>query len=78
MFREFMADGLNIFVCYHQSELVILHKPLIDYEECLMCLTAEQKRCNECFKGKIGTQESVGLCQRILWVMPPWWVNLER
>ena len=27
---------------------------------------------------KIGTQESVGLCRRILWVMSPWWINLER
>ena len=66
MFREFMADDLNIFVCYHQSELVILHKQLIDHGECLMCSTTEQERSNECFKGKIGAQESVGACQRIL------------
>ena len=77
MFREFMADDLNIFVYYHQSELVILRKQLIDHEECLMRSTTEQERSNECFKGKIDTQESVGLCQRILWVMPPWWINLE-
>ena len=50
MFREFMADDLNIFVCYHQSKSVILHKPLLDYGECLMCLATEQERCNECFK----------------------------
>ena len=29
-------------------------------------------------ENKNGTQESVGLCQRILWVMPFWWINLER
>ena len=60
------ADDLNIFVCYHQSKLVILHKQLIDHGECLMCSTTEQERSNECFKGKIGAHESVGLCQRIL------------
>ena len=36
-----MFHDLNIPVCYHQSELVILPKPLIDYEECLICLTTE-------------------------------------
>ena len=52
MFREFMALDLNILVCYHQSELVILGKPLVDPGECLICLTNEQVRCNECFNGK--------------------------
>ena len=52
MFREFMADDLNIFVCYHQSKLAIVHKPFVDYGECLMCLTTGQGRCNERFKGK--------------------------
>ena len=53
MFREFMARDLNILVCYHKSELVILGKPLVDPGECLICLTNEQVRCNECFNGKI-------------------------
>ena len=50
MFRDFMAVDLNIFVCYHESKSVIIHKPLLDYGECLMCLATEQERCNECFK----------------------------
>ena len=47
-----MASDLDILVCYHQSELVILGKPLVDPGECLICLTNEQMRCNECFNGK--------------------------
>ena len=65
-----MARDLNIFVCYHQSELVILCKPSVDYGDRLICLTNGQVRCNECLMEKIGTRESVGLCQQILWVMP--------
>ena len=42
MFREFMANDLHILVCYHQKEFAVLRKPLVDYEECLMCLTIEQ------------------------------------
>ena len=50
MFREFMARDLNILVCYHPSELVIFGgKPLV---ECLIRMTNEQVRCNECFNGK--------------------------
>ena len=74
MLRQFMADESNIVVYYHQSQLVILRKPLVNYEECLIWLTTEKVRCNECLMGKIGKQESVGL---ILWVQPPWWINVE-
>ena len=32
-----------------RDDLVVLRKPLVDYEECLICLTIEQVLCNECF-----------------------------
>ena len=54
-----MVRELNIFVCYHQSELVILRKPLVDCGERLICLTNEQVRYNECFNGK---NRNTGVC----------------
>ena len=52
MFREFMADELNILGYYHQLQLVILRQPLVNYEECSIWLTTENMRCNECLMGK--------------------------
>ena len=56
--RYFMDNDLNIIVCY-QSELVILRKPLLGYEECSIRLTTEQVRCNECF---IAKNRYTGVC----------------
>ena len=62
MFREFMARDLNILVRYHQSELVILGKPLVDTGEYLICLINEQVRCNECFNGQKSVHRSLLVC----------------